>query len=164
MVARASAVLVCLLVCVMQLDLNSGTMPSFRGLKTSVENHEDRVLPKFYVCNCRSVVLVQGETLIKSVWGRGFIKCCFQPLILQLLCLLVSKSSTDPKWPWHREAPPQTYVWLSHSSREGHGRRSWVEKIHSLEGFAPYSLDFGLVLDHSKRKMFSPSSLMSVIH
>lgn len=37
MVAQASAVLVCLLVCVMQLDLNSGTMPSFRGLKTSVE-------------------------------------------------------------------------------------------------------------------------------
>lgn len=33
MVARASAVVVCLLVCVMQLDLNSGTMPSFRGLK-----------------------------------------------------------------------------------------------------------------------------------
>ena len=70
MVAQASAVLVCLLVCVMQLDLNSGAMPSFRGLKTSVENHEDRVLPKFYVCNCRSVVL--GETLIKSVWREGF--------------------------------------------------------------------------------------------
>lgn len=33
MVARASAGMVCLMVCVMQLGLNSGPMPSFRGLK-----------------------------------------------------------------------------------------------------------------------------------
>lgn len=33
MVAGASAVVVCLLVCVMQLDLSSGMTPSFRGLK-----------------------------------------------------------------------------------------------------------------------------------
>lgn len=47
--------------------------------------------------------------------------------------------------------------------KDGHARSIWVEKVHSLEGFAPHSLDFSLMLDHSKRKELEALSLQPYV-